>query len=462
MDLTNEVIDSDHTDNEHELSETDRSDIIDSTKEMLNDILRNIDVSKYHDYQFDEYVYGEIYSTFSEHVNENDFRHLYESYIDDMYYDVGAQVRSIKDPYVISKINENTYNSPSFVCRMEEQVKYLSSIPQPEQRTPEWYEFRYNHITGSNAWKIFSTESCQRQLYYEKLSPLVISETKHTNNMSDNPLNWGHKYEPLTTKFYEYYNNVQVGEFGCIPHKEIPFLAASPDGIVVEGNTIGRMLEIKNVVSREITGVPKMEYYVQMQIQMEVCDLDECDFVETKFIEYESYHDFIHDDEKIKKGMMIVILKDGNHFIYEYSPLLKTEEKSLDEFTEQIYKKYGLNENTLSSSETNDNGEAKYKWFNNIYWKLDVYSHVLVPRNKNWFDEMFPSMNEFWNNVIEERTIEDSYLKYQPKKRVKKQEDKTTNEIPQPQVNNFISPTTSPSIKPVRQSSGLIIDLNDI
>ena len=71
-------------------------------------------------------------------------------------------------------------------------------------------------------------------------------------------------------------------------------------------------------------------------------------------------------------------------------------------------------------------------------------------------------MNEFWNNVIEERTIEDSYLKYQPKRRVKKQEDKTTNEIPQPQVNNFISPTTSPSIKPVRQSSGLIIDLNDI
>ena len=222
------------------------------------------------------------------------------------------------------------------------------------------------------------------------------------------------------------------------------------------------MLEIKNVVSREITGVPKMEYYVQMQIQMEVCDLDECDFVETKFTEYESYHDFIHDDEKIKKGMMIVILKDGNHFIYEYSPLLKTEEKSLDEFTEQIYKKYSLNENTLSSSETNDNGEAKYKWFKNIYWKLDVYSHVLVPRNKNWFDEMFPSMNEFWNNVIEERTIEDSYLKYQPKRRVKKQEDKTTNEIPQPQVNNFISPTTSPSIKPVRQSSGLIIDLNDI
>jgi hypothetical protein len=46
------------------------------------------------------------------------------------------------------------------------------------------------------------------------------------------------------------------------------------------------MLEIKNVVSREITGIPKPEYYVQMQLQMEVCDLEECDFLETKLISH--------------------------------------------------------------------------------------------------------------------------------------------------------------------------------
>jgi putative phage-type endonuclease len=445
-----------------ELSENDKKDVMESIKDLLVDTYENIDHSKYHDAAFDEYVYNEIYASFLEHVDENDFRFLYNGSVDRMCFELGVKVRTVKDSSIIEKINEKTYASPSFVSRMEEQVKYLSEIEQPEQRTPEWYKFRYNHITGSNAWKILSTESCQRQLYYEKLSPLIVSETKHTNNMSDSPFNWGHKYEPLTTQFYEYYNNVKVGEFGCIPHKEIPFLAASPDGIVVDGHTIGRMLEIKNVVSREITGVPKTDYYVQMQIQMEVCDLDECDFVETKFTEYESYHDFINDSEKIKKGMIIVILKDSNHFVYEYSPLLKTNEKSLDDFTQHIYSKYGLNENTLSSTEINENGEVKYKWFKNIYWKLDKYSHVLVPRNKKWFDEIFPHMNEFWNNVLEERLIEDSHLKYQPKRRVKKQEEvKTMSEnIIEPMINNYM--ISSSYTKPQCQKSICMIDLNTL
>ena len=49
------------------------------------------------------------------------------------------------------------------------------------------------------------------------------------------------------------------------------------------------MLEIKNIVNREITGIPKKEYWVQMQMQMEVCAIyEECDFLETRFKEYEN------------------------------------------------------------------------------------------------------------------------------------------------------------------------------
>ena len=38
-----------------------------------------------------------------------------------------------------------------------------------------------------------------------------------------------------------------------------------------------------------------------MQLQMETCDLDECDFLETKFVEYpdmQSYNDDIDADDK--------------------------------------------------------------------------------------------------------------------------------------------------------------------
>ena len=69
----------------------------------------------------------------------------------------------------------------------------------------------------------------------------------------------GEKYEPVSTIYYEWINNTKVDEFGCIPHNEYSFLGASPDGIVcdISSNLYGRMLEIKNVVSREITGIPK-------------------------------------------------------------------------------------------------------------------------------------------------------------------------------------------------------------
>ena len=40
-------------------------------------------------------------------------------------------------------------------------------------------------------------------------------------------------------------------------------------------------VEIKNIVNREITGIPLEAYWIQMQVQMEVCDLD-LTFIESK------------------------------------------------------------------------------------------------------------------------------------------------------------------------------------
>ena len=436
------------------ITNIDIEEIKDNISEIIIDLSYNIDYTKYHEAKFDEYVFDTVYQHFVEHIDEEDFSEIYNDNIDEIYHKVGCQKRSFIHDHVIDEINQSTKQK---LERYQSQINYLMNVPQPEQRTPEWYEFRYNHITGSNAWKIFSTDSARRQLYYEKLVPQDVKSSGgySSNNLSDNPMNWGHKYEPLTTQFYEYYNDVKVGEFGCIPHKDIPFLAASPDGIVIEGPLIGRMLEIKNVVSREITGIPKMDYYVQMQIQMEVCDLDECDFVETKFTEFDSYQDFMDDEEFVKKGMIIAILKDNSHLVYEYSPILRNSEEALDKFSEEIYKKYNLNPTTLCNQvETDiDNGEHEYKWFKNIYWKLEKYSHVLVPRNKKWFDEMYPKIKEFWNVVLDERNIPDSYLKYQPKKRTPKIVQDKTNVPNSPIINNFVSSPLTNDIK--------IIDLNN-
>src|SRR6185312_2631385 len=79
---------------------------------------------------------------------------------------------------------------------------------------------------------------------------------------------WGQKYEPVATALYEQRTGTNIMEFGLIPHRTIPFLGASPDGITPEG----RMLEIKCPYRRKITGIPPFYYWIQVQIQMEVCD----------------------------------------------------------------------------------------------------------------------------------------------------------------------------------------------
>lgn len=412
------------------LTEQDINDIKQSMDIVFKDILDNISSIDYHLYEFDKNVKNSIYDNFSHILNDEQFDNIYDNYYQELYYNNGIVSRHYDDLCIITEINNNIDYT-----KYEDQVNYLMDIEQPEQRTQEWYEFRYNHITGSNAWKLYTTESAKKQLYYEKLAPFTVDTTKRTNT-SDNPLNWGHKYEPITTMLYEYKNKVKIGEFGCIPHKNIPFLAASPDGIVISEHMKGRMLEIKNVVSREITGTPKMEYYIQMQIQMEVCDLDECDFVETKFLEYDSYYDFMNDKTRHNddKGMIVVILENNNNFIYEYSNIGENSEKQLDSFIDSVYEKYKISGDMNSSS-------GSHKWFKNIYWKLEKYSSVLVQRNKDWFNEAYPNMKEFWNNIMDERKVPESHIKYQPKKRIPKTQnnEKTETNINVVKINNFMT-----------------------
>ena len=198
-----------------------------------------------------------------------------------------------------------------------ERIEKLQGKPQHEQRTPEWYEFRSNVLTASNAWKAFGSDAAQNQLIYEKCMPIDIDKYNTVNIQS--PLHWGQKYEPVSILLYESQYNTRIKDYGCLPHDKYSFLAASPDGINESHDSprYGRMLEIKNVVNREITGIPKLEYWIQMQLQMETCDLNECDFLETRFHEYEDENEFLADgsftetEAKDPKGIILYFMKEG-------------------------------------------------------------------------------------------------------------------------------------------------------
>ena len=176
---------------------------------------------------------------------------------------------------------------------IKEKITIIQNIPQPEQRTEEWYKFRHNLITASSIWKTLKSQSTINQIIYEKCKPYTVPSM----NDVDSPLHWGHKYEPVSVNFYEYLYDTKVGDYGCIKHPKYYYIGASPDGINIDENNkrYGRMLEIKNIVNRKINGIPKMEYWIQMQVQMETCNLNECDFLETQFKEYNNYNEFIND-----------------------------------------------------------------------------------------------------------------------------------------------------------------------
>jgi putative phage-type endonuclease len=273
---------------------------------------------------------------------------------------------------------------PSTQHVSEDHIKYLENKPQPGQHTPEWYIFRHSHITASNAWKAFGTQSSKNQLIYEKCKPVpeYNPETRHVN-LSETAMTWGHKYEPLTRMIYEDINQTKIQDFGCIEHNEYSFLAASPDGIVVGPNNYGRMIEIKNVVSREISGIPKLDYYIQTLLQMEVCDLNECDFVETKFTEFDSYSDFINDMTDNRKGIIMVYVYNGEYKYY-YMPFDITSEENINEWLDENMKYEG-------------------EWIKNVYWKLNMYSCVLIKRKPEWFKYAIVHLNEIWQTICVER-----------------------------------------------------------
>uniref|UniRef100_A0A6C0I6E0 YqaJ viral recombinase domain-containing protein n=1 Tax=viral metagenome TaxID=1070528 RepID=A0A6C0I6E0_9ZZZZ len=307
-----------------------------------------------------------------------------------------------------------------------EQLTVLRGKPQPAQRTPEWYQFRHNLITASNAYKAFDSQATKNQLIYEKCQPLTNSISISNSNALDSdlleevkmvnvnsPLHWGQKYEPLSVRIYEKLYKTGVEDFGCIQDEEYAFLGASPDGINtdIESPRYGRMLEIKNIVNREIDGIPKKEYWIQMQLQMKVCDLDECDFLETRFIEYSDQDAFnedvspdeIHEDdygkeyvnaclskEQKHKGIIIYFhTKEGKPY-YVYKPLDIIEPTHIQKWEEIMLDLY-------------QSEKYNYTYIKFIYWKLEEMSCVLVSRNRQWFEDNIWELEELWTTVLEER-----------------------------------------------------------
>ena len=344
--------------NVKKLNNKNIEDFKESVYYFIEEYLKD-NVRVYEDYHFIEIIYEDIYN-----IIINTYGH---SIIDSFTISLDTIINECLDLYFL--INDKPRSFQKTLIIKEPDIEYVKSVfekvktkEQPEQRTKEWYEFRWNLLTASSIWKAMDSSAMINSLIYDKCKPINILSKSSVNINS--PFHQGHKYEPLSITLYEYLYKTKIGEFGCIKHDTIPYLGASPDGINIDetNERYGRLLEIKNPVSdRLLNGIPKKEYWIQMQLQMEVWCLDECDFLETRFKTYENEEEFNKDGtfRKTENGKykgIILQFHDGHEPIYKYPPF-QISKKEFEKWSDECIEK-----------------NSSLTWIGYTYWYLDMFT----------------------------------------------------------------------------------------
>lgn len=176
----------------------------------------------------------------------------------------------------------------------ETDMAALQDKPQVSQHSADWYAQRRNRLTASEFAQIL--DGRRDALLRSKIAPLELGAAPDRAPTAPvaiaqpdgemNATSWGHRFEPVVRDIFEL-EAAGVGTvcdtLGRFTHATIPWLSASPDGVVLRGELAGRLVEIKSPKTRVPGTYVPDEYYIQMQIQMEVCDRDAVEFVEAQF-----------------------------------------------------------------------------------------------------------------------------------------------------------------------------------
>lgn len=317
-------------------------------------------------------------------------KHIYPEYIKQL-------LSSIYEEY------SNYYNGFQIYDRSYI-VEYLATLPQFEQRTPEWFEARKNSIGASESAIIFGKS------IFSNRKKLIIKKCGHREPFKMNvACQHGTKYEPIIQKMYEMKNECNLLEFGSLMHPKYSMISASPDGITDKGV----MIEIKAPYKRKIYGLPPVYYWYQMQQQLEVCNLDKVDFIECDIQEYRTRNEFKKDNEY--KSNSTDNLKN---IIIEYHDLLKNE-------VNWIYPETFLEENKIDTWVVDQkkglNQDATKQFSRTTYYKVQTYSACEIWRDKEWWNNNICQYIKFWEEVKKHRVI--GYESLMSKKRPRKKKE---------------------------------------
>jgi putative phage-type endonuclease len=279
----------------------------------------------------------------------------------------------------------------------------LLADPGVPQRTPAWYEARKTMVTASD---VATALGCgkfgtQRTFFQKKCG---APEEQAAFDATLPPLKWGVMYEPVAQAIYSAANQgVFVHEFGLLRHPTLPFVGASPDGIT----ELGVMLEIKCPWRRKIAeGEVPLQYYYQIQAQLAVCGLDECDFFEVELFEVEGPYDDAWDDRRVERE-------------YERGVLVEWQKRPAAEGQPPEPPTYAYPPRVAGGSRDDleawvEGERAKADGSRSVmrehWWVLRRRSTSRVMFDPAFSDDMFKRLAAVWGRTIEYRGDRDRYL----------------------------------------------------
>jgi putative phage-type endonuclease len=264
----------------------------------------------------------------------------------------------------------------------------LLTRPQTSQHSADWYAQRRNRLTASEFAAIL--DGRRGALLRQKIdttatgdrptqAPVAIAQEDGEMVATS----WGHRFEPLTRKIYEL-ELAGVGTvcdtLGRFTHQVHPWLSASPDGVVLSGPLAGRLVEIKSPKSRVPGDFVPTDYYVQMQVQMEVCDIDAVDFIEARFAQSPA-DDF--DEEAAAdarwKGRIQVYgnLESPETWTYRYS-------EPVEDLDDAVMPPPPADLPLLEDS---------------VWWLISWHPRTVLRNPEWWAEEGWPAASLFWAEV---------------------------------------------------------------
>ena len=140
---------------------------------------------------------------------------------------------------------------------------------------------------------------------------------------------------------------------------------------------------------------------MQVQGQLETCELEYCDFLECIIKEYNNRDEFMNDVKPdcnhnyrecgMEKGVLIELYDiDNNKSIYSYAAYKNClDEVSIQKWEESIFKHCEENKNL--------------EYIGITYWKLTQYSCILVKRDKELWNDMVSKLQVIWDKILYHR-----------------------------------------------------------